>query len=307
MIRPIPLIVAVLFILGSKGGFNEYPPCTIYVADTIPTLIYLEYDSLGLPDVYKSRIITPVCETDRCYAIEIDFYWDLMGRFVRYDTVAGMGLTKLDHVPFTEEDYEKLNALLADRNSLLVSFSRDDLVKDTRNSALDGLTGATVREVRDAVINGAAYSCYTLWHVANGPVIDTLQNASARLFTRDLVKKLVNQHDQEVNYYLLDNLSEEDFLACLSEILETIQHGKGYYTKHAIEMLPTEAFGKSLVQDFFAASFDQLDYFAQVALLKRIGSIPLHQSLELKLQEQVKERDSYRNDLIRSILSGQQH
>lgn len=302
MIRVVSFIVGLLAMVGSQRKFDEQAACSFIVADTIETTIYLKFDSLGIPDSYNTRIFTPVCETERCYAIEIDFYWDLIGRFLGYDTIPGQGLTKLDHIPFTEADYNKLDAILANSNSPLASYSKEELVKNTRGSELDGFTGATIREIKETVINGAVYSCYTLWHIANGTVIDSLQKTTSWMFTKGLVRKLVDQHSQEINYFLLDNFSEEDFMTYLPEVLESIQQGQGYYAKNAIEKLSGGVFRERLVQDFFAETFGTLSYFAQVALLKKMQSIPLTASLKSTLQGQVTERDSYKNELIKTLL-----
>ena len=289
-------------IICSQSKFDDQAACSIDVADTIQTAIYVKLDSLGIPECYHARIFTPVCETERCYAIEIDFYWDLIGRFMGYDTIPGQGLTKLDHIPFTEADYNKLDGILANSNSPLASFSKEELVKNTRSSELDGFTGATIREIKDAIVNGAVYSCYTLWHIANGVVVDSLQKATAQMFNRSLVNKLVDQNNQEVYYFLIDNFSDEDFRSYLPEVLISISNGKGYYAKNAIEKLPEDILKESLVQTYFTTSFDKLDYFAQVALLKKLSKITLSEDLITAIKKTLDDRNSYKNDLINNLL-----
>ncbi len=48
----------------------------------------------------------------------------LIGRFHHFDTIPGKRLTKLDHIPFTAEDYRKLAEALDERDSY-----RNDLIK----------------------------------------------------------------------------------------------------------------------------------------------------------------------------------
>ena len=111
-------------------------------------------DKNGLPDSYEAYIKSPVCEKDKCYDIEIIMQWDLMGRFQEYDTLFGKGLTKLDHIPFTTEDYQKLELLLKDPNSPIGAYRKEELIRDTRKSELDGFTGATIKEINDIVVGG---------------------------------------------------------------------------------------------------------------------------------------------------------
>lgn len=130
-------------------GFNDY-------TKEVEPLFEFEIirDKYGLPDSYQAYIKSPVCEKDKCYEIEITMQWDLIGRFREYDTLSGKGLTKLDHIPFTDQDYKKLEQLLKDPNSPIGDYRKEELIRDTRKSELDGFTGATIREINDIVVGG---------------------------------------------------------------------------------------------------------------------------------------------------------
>lgn len=270
--------------------------------DTADIKVDTLYDASGVPDGYQAHVHIPVCEADKCYAIEIIFRWDLIGRFLDYDTIPGSGLTKLDHIPFTEADYLRLRDILKNENSPLASYEKDQLVKDTRTSEIDGFTGATIAEVKENVIEGAVYSCYTLWHIAYGPLVNELQQITYGSFDEEVVQKLVGLKDQQVNYFLINNLNEEGFVSYRKFILQTIADGNGYYPKNAIEKIPTGIFQEDSTQLFFAKEFEKLNYFAQVALLEKLEHRKLHQSMITILAKQLDERDSYRNDLIRQLL-----
>ncbi len=304
MIRPILFLSVLAFVFGYANKTPETPIIFVNVADTIPMPVFPMKDSLGLPDRYKANIVTPVCESDKCYIIEIDFYWDLIGRFVGYDTIAGQGLTKLDHVPFTHEDYAKLDQILSERNSVLANYTKEELVENTRVSEIDGFTGATAQEIKESVISGGVYSCFTLWHIAHGAVVDSLQKATKSMFSKALVTKLTSQHDQEINYYLIENFSGKDFKCYLPELLETIPGSKGYYAKNAIEQMPMDVLADSLAQDFFAGHFASFNYYTQVALLKKLKPGSLSPDLATVLRENMDDRDSYKNELIKSLLTG---
>ncbi len=303
MIRMIGFLIIIVFLFGSDEEYKGNPISTFVVADTIPTQLLIKRDSSGLPDGYEATVFTPVCETERCYTIEVMISWDLIGNYLKLDTLPGQQLTKLDHIPFTDEDYQKLQAILINRNSVLGSYEKEELVRDTRISELDGMTGATIQEVKNAVINGAVYSCYTLWHIAHGPVVDSIQESTRRLLSKELVQKLVDLENAEVNYFLLNHLSKEDFLKYLPEMLQSLELDEGYYVKNAMEKLPFEFYRDSRVQIYFADHFQEMDYFSQVALLEKLSKIELEKSLKDTLAKSVTERNSYRNELILSILS----
>lgn len=303
MIRTIGLIIVSIFFIESKSIINENPLFYFTASDSIHIEVNANFDSLGLLENYSARVIAPVCEKDKCYIIEIDFYWDLIGRFHRYDTIFGNGLTKLDHEPFTQSDYSKLDNILNNSGSLLASYTKEELVKNTRSSEIDGFTGATIIEIKESVIGGAVYSCFTLWHIANGSVADSIQRSTKKLLNRDLVKKLVSQKDQEINYYLINNFKESDFSSNLPEILQTIEDGKGYFCKNAIEKMSENIIADGLSQQFFASKFTQLDYFAQVALLEKLNAKSLSEAMIITLNENIDNRNSYKNELIKSLLT----
>ena len=302
MIRAVIVVMIIGFAFGYKSKVPDTPVTYILVGDTISIAVFTVRDSMGLPEKYMANIVTPVCESDKCYIIEIDFYWDLIGRFLDYDTIPGQGLTKLDHVPFTIEDYEKLDEILGTRNSVLASYTKEELVENTRASEIDGFTA---QEIKESVISGGVYSCFTLWHIAHGAVVDSVKKATKSMFSEALVKKMVGQYDQEVNYYLINHFSDSDFLDYLPELLTTIPESEGYYAKNTIEHMPVEVLTDSLAQGFFAHHFASFNYYTQVALLKKLRQGSLNPALAFALKENMDERNSYKNELIKSLLSAE--
>lgn len=302
MIRAIVLVIITTCFIAQKTRTLDDPIAHITVSDSLTIDLKSQYDSLGILDKYVARVFTPVCEVDKCYAIQVDFYWDVTGRFHHYDTISGQGLTKLDHIPFTDQDYVKLNYILSNPNSPLASYSKEELVHDVRSSEIDGFTGATINEIKETVISGAVYSCHTLWHIANGAVKDSIQKTTKGMFSKDLVGKLVNQEDQEINYFLIDNFSTKDFTNYLPEVLKTIEDGEGYFAKNAIERMPAEVLTDSLSQKFFASYFPHLDYFAQVAMLKKLSGTTINNALAGTLKDQLDDRNSYKNDLLQKLI-----
>lgn len=290
-------ILLLFSLLFGTATSNEPLPS----ADTYMEITAL-YSDEGRLEGYQAYIKTPVCETENCYIVEINFAWDLIGRFQKFDTISGAGLTKLDHIPFTTTDYQKLDQLLQDAKSPLANYSKEELVRDTRSSEIDGFTGATVLEVKESVVSGGVYSCYTLWHLAHGAVVDSLQLKTYAQLDTALAEKIVNQQDQEMNYFLIQHFSEQDYAQYLPQVLKTLEHGSGYYAKHAIEQMPTAVFAAPIAQDFFAIHFEHLNYFAQVALLKKLQPNALNTSMMQTLQQHLGDRNSTKNQLIRTLL-----
>lgn len=302
MSRILAFVVLAIFSAPQDGYDGQKPSAIFYVADSITTDVFALYDQQGLLQQYHARVFTPVCEIDKCYAIRLDVYWDPIGRYLNYDTLPGNELTKLDHQPFSNSDYQRLHYILSDPNSVLGSYNKDELVSNVRDSEIDGFTGATVKEIKETVIEGAVYSCHTLWNIIHGKVTDSLREATSEMLSKSLVTKLVKQKDQDINYFLIDNLSEQEYITYLPEILQTIVDGEGYYAKNAIENMPVHALADSLSQNFFSGYFAKLNYFAQAALLKKLQGRALTEEFRLTLKNNLDDRSSLRNDLVRQLL-----
>ncbi len=300
MIRLIGLLVILFLFENEKEPFDN--SSFIQLSDSTEFDISPVFDSLDMLKGYQSYLFTPICEEDKCYAVEIDFYWDQIGRFVRYDTIPGQPLTKLDHDPFLASDYAKLMAILRNRNSVLRNYKKEELVQDTRTSEVDGTTGATIQEVKDNVIEGAVYSCYTLWHIAHGTAVDRIQKSTLNKLSKPLVQQMISQRDQEINYFLISHFTAEEFEEYLPEVLKTIEYGEGYYPKNAIEFMPENVVSDSLVQDFFVKNFNQFNYFSQLALLKKLSPETLSKELALVIKNELDDRKSTKNVLIMELL-----
>lgn len=299
------LLYHILFTLLSTGrdqAPGEEAQTAFFISDSIRIGAQASFDSKGLIDAYEARIFTPICEGKKCYAVEMDFHWDLIGRYQYFDSIPGKGLTKLDHIPFTPSDYKKLDAVLRNPNSILSAYKAEDLVKDTRGSSIDGSTGATAEDLRNSIVEGAVYSCFTLWHIAQGSVKDSLQSLTLSMLSRELVQKLVGLSDEEINYFLIRNFTAMDFSTYLPELLQTIEEGQGYYAKNAIEYIPDETLCSPLSQEFFAEYYPQLDYFARIALLESLNAGDLTEKLKITLSEDKEKRNSYKGELISELL-----
>ena len=301
MIRAVILAICAVHLLSPKNDTQHRGISSITIADSIHVQLYILNDSSALPNLYYANVNTPVCEVDKCYFIELKLYWDLIGRFHHFDTIPGKELTKLDHKPFIDRDYIKLNEILANPNSPLANYSKEELVKSTRTSEIDGFTGATIQEIKASVIGGAVYSCHTLWHIAYGAVSDSIHKNTSALFSSELVKSMVSQGDPKVNYYLINSFSDLDFEKYLGDILSTMESDEGYYAKNLIERIPERLINKESTQLFIAGKYNDLNYFAKVALLQKLDRDSLMQPLKEILINDLGTRKSRKSDLIRQL------
>ena len=81
-------------------------------------------------------------------------------------------MSKFDHEPFSQEEYEELDQLLADPFLPLGNYTFEELVKrpDTVSQSMDGVSGATMKDVLEYIVPGAAYTTHKLWNLIHGPI-----------------------------------------------------------------------------------------------------------------------------------------
>ncbi|MEX0321016.1 MAG: hypothetical protein AB3N63_02580 [Puniceicoccaceae bacterium] len=145
-------------------------------------------DSRGWPSGFSMEVESVICRDVQCEIIPVLMVFDELGNFLRFELRFGDNLTKMDHIPFSQDDYAKLQQILSDRNSALRNIAADRVVTPEQamlKKKVDGISGATALTEEGAIVKGAAYTSYTLWHWANNPEI----RRQARLFTSQLASE----------------------------------------------------------------------------------------------------------------------
>jgi hypothetical protein len=250
---------------------------------------------------YSANIMAPVCEEGICYNVNVTFNWNLIGEFIDYQVQPYDPLTKLDHKPFTLGDYAKLQSILTNHDLTFTGLPADKLVVKVEET-VDGYSGATIEAIKGEVIDGALFTCYTLWHIANGAVVDSIRRHTQRQLDKPMITRIIGYQSPSAHYYLIDNMSEVQFEQNLSEIIELIKIGKGYFPKNAIEKIPESLFSKREMQDFLVHSYDSLSYYTQVAALNKLHKVSLQGNLVEKLLAEISDRNSAQNQKIITLI-----
>lgn len=250
---------------------------------------------------YSATIQAPVCEEGICYNVNVIFNWNLIGEFIDYQVQPYDPLTKLDHKPFTLGDYAKLQRILTNHDLVFTGLAPDKLVVKAEDT-VDGYSGATVEAIKDEVIDGALFTCYTLWHIANGAVVDSIRNHTRGRLDKYLIGKIIKYNTASAHYYLINNLADKQFEQNLPDIIDLVRQGKGYLPKNAIEKIPERLFGGKKIQDFLTQYYDSLSYYTQVAALDKLQKVPLQDKLAEKLLTEINSRNSAQNQKIITLI-----
>lgn len=235
--------------------------------------VELNFTSDSIPATYSTIMSIPVCDDGLCQTLELLMYWNLIGNYLKYDTIKGMPLTKYDHLPFTKSDYVKLHEILADNNSILERktlyelFDRDHVRK---SNTVDAITGATAQAVKNAIVEGALYSSYSLWHIANGGIKTMIQDYTKTIFTPELGEILLNSEDYQEQLFVLKLLSEEDFATLFNSITILLSTSNPLVEMYILKKLPEAIWQNQSYQYQLIRSFPKLNINSQSILFQKL-------------------------------------
>ncbi len=221
-----------LIVKESDAETTNQQVATGIILDSLNNEVYLQYEN-GRPSYYFSKIFTPVCETGVCLPIKINIYWDLTGRYMRYDQPEGEVLTKSDHELFSKSDYRLLDEIMAgpdprDGASLKHSQPRHgasskgdqqsspappapsvQLKFKTAADMCDALTGSTLPQMRNKYVPGALYTSYTCWELANNSSGKMRQYTQNHLMTESFLPHLIDCKQCGTFNMAVDHISQE--------------------------------------------------------------------------------------------------
>ncbi len=133
----------------------------------VNTSLYKVFKKNGLEGFARSIETTTGCNS-ACLPISYTSFYDAKGSYLKL--LSRVGLTKIGHAPFTDQDYAKLDLILA-----LAPKELGEVV-DPKDMT-DALSGATLKTYAQSVVKGAAYSTLRI-HLYNQL---TLKQISSKL------------------------------------------------------------------------------------------------------------------------------
>lgn len=261
--------------LQERPATTADPAFQYLTNDSMLLDVYETFDPAGVLSGYRAHVLSPVCEDGKCYEAELDFFWDRLGHFTHFEIDPAKPLTKLDHVPFSTDDYRKLDSILLTQSPSFIHLRRSELVVDPGKD-LDGVTGATVKAIKKDMVPGAIYTCYTLWHIANGGITFKIQEYTRQQLQPALIEKMLDAADAREHAFLLEHLDRPYFSQFLEPLLQLADRYDAFFAARLGDQLPEELFTKPEVQQFFRQHFTRLDYLAQrnwMAKLEASGSL----------------------------------
>lgn len=173
--------------------------------------LYQYVSAEGFPIQYTRNIRTNVCFDNKCRLLDIIVYWNLTGRYLGFELPEEEFLSKTDHDPFTEAEYDRLNDLLLNPTSPLGQYSYKELILESASTTeeVDGVSGATSKEVLEFVVEGAAYTTHKLYEVIYGPTKTEIANWTKESFTSEFLTALLQSENYSDVVWVLENIRGE--------------------------------------------------------------------------------------------------
>ncbi len=268
------------FVLEWKEGTQLTPERTDF---------FIEVDSMGKQDVlalvnerkvpvlYTAEIATPVCADGECKLMNIKFYWTLLGEYAGFDRYPMMPLTKHDHDEFGEADYQKLHKLLADDKNLMGRRSIDQLVEKPKMrtvNGVDAVSGATIARVKESVVSGALYSCYTAWHLVHGDIQEQLKAHSLSILDKQMTLDMLYSINPGYQIFAMENMDASDYKKHYEQLAKVFRTSTPLVRSIIAKRLTTKYKDAPVLQEPFWNAFDLIDTSSRSLMMKYLDEAP---------------------------------
>lgn len=232
-------------------------------------------DEQGIPYWYR-RVFTEVCLTGECRPVDVGIYWECTGDFLGLE-VYREPLTKTDHSDFGVWDYRKLMSILENDWSALREYDFEELVNEPSDDKdVDGISGATRKEVAKEAVENAVYTTYTLWHLIHLGEKEQLAGLSYQQFGKQgYLDKLMS--DGRYRKFVLELFVQgKDIHASVSQAL--ILEGLEKKDDKEVNVLAMRALSLARMedeafQDKLATIYRQLSVTEKVEMISSIRNI----------------------------------
>lgn len=301
--------LALFLILNTPAAFDRVREFTVVENDTLSYTLKLALDEKGRPQYFFRNIFTPVCYTNECKPVYINFYWDLLGNYVRFDLPKNKVLTKVDHDEFKEEDYQKLQDILAQPNSIFAELKMEDLITtgtEDLTDSVDVKAGATLKTIKNQVIDGAVYTCYTLWHIAYGKAVPEMQKIIQGYSDDSLLHSFLNSSNHHYQYWAMDKVLDPkgNVRRNYETDIKNIIGGKNIFiAKNALQRVGESFLAGTEKQSWLWETYKKSPYALQIAILKKLQSVPVNDSVRQNLKASLAESNQEQTSLINQILA----
>ncbi len=253
------------------------------------TSFYIEVDSIGKqpvlaligenqkPVLYTANINTPVCADGECKLMNIRLYWTLLGEYAGFDRFPEMPLTKHDHDEFEVQDYQKLHTLLADDKSILGRRSINQLVEKPKLRSVNGVdavAGATIARVKEAIVSGALYSCYTVWKIVHSDIREQLKHNSLSVLDDYMIRDMLYSINDDYQLFALEKIEDSQYQEHYKQIVEVFKTSTPLVRSIIAKRITSKYKDTPTLQKPFWEAYDIIDSGSKSTLINFLDEAP---------------------------------
>lgn len=237
---------------GMKGKIVNHP-----FADNIDSLsgqnIFELQNQKGLTIWFCREIHKQVCMTGVCKMVHLWLFWDGAGNYLGIQLPKNVVLTKLEHNEFEPADYLKLDAILRDTSSILRTIKYEALTDEVKTKSryeVDAITGATKQSLSQEVVGGAAFTCYTLWHILYGPTQVAILEMLDKRIDQNYLTLLFKSGDPTYVSFAIRSVEKHSryHLHFYPQIISAIKSNKASLSKLALDYFQPDRLEAVVVQ-----------------------------------------------------------
>lgn len=187
----------------------------------------------------------------------------------------------------------------------------EDLVgKGTENLAdsVDAKAGATLKTVKNEVIDGAVYTCYTLWHIAHGKMVTEMQRITETFKSEELLHRFLTDHNHHYQYWAMERVMTDEgkvttgFEADMQQVIR----GKNIFTaRYALQKVDNQFFADKARQLWLWETYQSASYALQIAILKKMINLSLMDKIQEAVAQQLSNTNYEQATLLLKTLSTQ--
>ncbi len=190
----------------------------ISVTEPTECLLVEVQDKQSEPLEFYMDVESVVCGDNQCRIDLVRIYWDKFGRYDRLQLPDGVALEKAGGELFSASDYDKLETILKDENSSLQEVYKNEIVGTIGGEGIDAMTGATILVEKSAYVQGAVWTCYSLWHWAHGNAKQIIRNITGDAYSISELQHLLEQN-KNPHFAIEQLIRRKDFSKSTNEFL----------------------------------------------------------------------------------------
>lgn len=260
-----------------SADYSQEQTSVIAYQDTLADdSLYLVRTRRGIPLHYYKFIATEVCFDNECRLLDIIVYWNITGRYLGFELPEGEFLSKRDHEPFSPDEYERLNDLLADPTLPLGNVTFETLIEIPTADSVDAVSGATTPDVAKMVVKGAAYTTYTLWNILHGPTRDHVARLTENQLTPDLIDLILQSPDISDKVWALKRIGQKTVLtpALSASLMEFISGDDFYLAYSAVRAIKGPHLQEESLQLALFVVYPEASHSIQSMIIEKLMEAP---------------------------------